>query len=114
MKNMMRHKGYLGTVEYSEEDHLLFGKLAYIRALVSYEGKDVDSLQRAFEEAVDHYLAFCQEAGKEPERPFRGSFNVRTGSDLHRRAVLYAKEHGLNLNALVTTALEKYLAQQHG
>ncbi|MBW1817634.1 MAG: type II toxin-antitoxin system HicB family antitoxin [Deltaproteobacteria bacterium] len=110
MKDMMGHKGYYGSVHYSDEDQVFFGKLEFVRSLVNYEGTDVDSLRKAFEEAVEDYLELCRDENKEPEQPFKGSFNVRTGSDLHRRAALYAKEHGINLNNVVTEALEEYLS----
>jgi predicted HicB family RNase H-like nuclease len=111
MKDMMAYKGYVGSVHYSEEDGLLFGKVEFIRSLISYEGKDIKSLRVAFEEAVDDYLALCAERSLTPEQPFKGSFNVRTGSKLHRRAVLYAKKRDIPLNTLVVEALEKYLTK---
>ena len=109
MKDMMTYKDYMGSVHYSDEDRVFYGKIEFIRSLISYEGTDVDSLRQAFEEAVDDYLELCVEEGREPERPFKGSFNVRTGSDLHRRAATLAREKGVNLNKLVTEALESYL-----
>ncbi|MFH1575123.1 MAG: type II toxin-antitoxin system HicB family antitoxin [Acidobacteriota bacterium] len=109
MKDMMTHRGYAGSVHYSDEDRIFFGKIEFIRNLISYEGTDVDSLRQAFEESVDDYLEACAREGREPERPFKGTFNVRTGSDLHRRAVTYAREKDINLNRLVSDALEAYL-----
>ena len=114
MKDMMSYRGYYGSVHYSDEDEIFHGKLEFIRSLVSYEGTDVRSLRRAFEEAVDDYLELCEEEGKQPEMPFKGSFNVRTGPDLHRRAVLFAKSRGTNLNSIITDALEKYLSAIEG
>ncbi|MCD6355884.1 MAG: type II toxin-antitoxin system HicB family antitoxin [Anaerolineaceae bacterium] len=113
MKDMMQYKGYYGSVHYSGEDQIFFGKIEYIRSLVSYEGSDVKSLKQAFEEAVEDYLELCKNEDVEPDQPFKGSFNVRTGSDLHRKAALYAREKGLNLNNVVTEALEKYLSHAH-
>jgi predicted HicB family RNase H-like nuclease len=84
----------------------------YIRSLLSDEGTDVESLRRAFEEAVDDYLALCKRAGSKPDQSFCGTFNVRTGSDLHRRAVLLAKEQGTTLNRVVSAALQRYLQQE--
>ncbi len=110
MKDMMQYKGYYGSVRYSDEDLVFFGKIEYIRSLVNYEGTDVKSLKQAFEEAVEDYLELCESEGVEPDQPFKGSFNVRTGSDLHRKATLFAREKGLNLNSVVTEALEKYLS----
>jgi predicted HicB family RNase H-like nuclease len=81
MKNMICYKEYFGSVHYSDDDRVLYGKLEYIKSLVNYEGTDVAGLRQAFHEAVDDYLALCTEEGLEPERPFKGSFNVRTGWD---------------------------------
>lgn len=86
MNGMMEYKGYLGSIRYSDADRLFYGEIAYIRDLVSFEGADVDSLEKSFREAVDDYLELRHELGQGPERPFKGSFNVRTGSELHRRA----------------------------
>jgi predicted HicB family RNase H-like nuclease len=114
MKDMMEYQGYLGSVHYSDDDRTFYGKVAYIRSLVSYEGQDVESLKANFEEAVDDYLELCRERGIEPEQPFKGSFNIRPGTALHRRAAIAAQERGINLNRLVTEALEHYLNQtQH-
>jgi len=114
MKDMMSYKGYYGSVHYSDEDQISHGKLEFIRSLVSYEGSDVKTLRAAFEEAVEDYIRLCQEANREPETAFKGSFNVRTGPDLHRRAALFAKAKGLNLNTVVTEALETYLPEGEG
>jgi predicted HicB family RNase H-like nuclease len=112
MTDAMTYKGYLGSVHYSDEDRVLYGKVEYIRSLISYEGTDVDSLRRAFEEAVDDYLDLCKQAGRTPEQPFSGTFNVRTGADLHRRAVLLAKAQGMTLNRVVSEALRRYLQHE--
>lgn len=109
MKDTMTYKGYIGSVHYSDEDRVFYGQVEYIRSLISYEGTDVDGLRRAFEEAVDDYLDLCKKEGKKPEQPFSGTFNVRTGSDLHRRAALLAKERGTSLNRIVSEALQRYL-----
>lgn len=110
MTDMMAYKNYLGSVKYSDEDRVFCGKVEFIRSLISYEGTDVDSLRQAFEESVDEYLAWSTREGRTPEKPFKGTSNVRAGSDLHRRAVMRAREKGINLNSLVSEALEAYLA----
>ena len=112
MKNMMKSKSYYGSVHYSDEDRIFHGKIEFIRSLVNYEGSDVENLRRAFQEAVEDYLDLCQQEGIEPEQSFRGSFNVRTGSELHQKAALYAKARGGSLNNLVADALEQYLSSE--
>lgn len=109
MKDMMKYKGYFGSIEYSDEDGVFFGEIEFIRALVTFEGKSVESLREAFKEAVDDYLDMCEQNGMTPEKPFKGSFNVRTGSELHQRAATYAQNKETTLNQLVVAALEQYL-----
>ena len=75
MKNTMEYKGYIGNVEFSEEDEVFFGKVLDIRSLVSYEGVTEEDLIKDFHDAVDDYLALCEAEGREPERVCKGNFN---------------------------------------
>lgn len=111
MNQTLQYKSYLGAVEYSADDHLLHGALLGIRDAVVYEGKDVDSLESNFRAAVDEYLAFCEAEGKTPDRPFKGSFNVRVNPELHKRLALYAEERNEKLNNVVSQALEAFIAR---
>ena len=56
MNNTMEYKGYVGSVEFSEEDTLFFGKVLGVRALISYEGENARDLVEDFHKAVDDYL----------------------------------------------------------
>ena len=107
MKDMMDYKGYYGSVNYNDQDQVFYGKIELIRDLVSYEGTDVRTLRQSFKDTVDDYLGLCREQGREPNRPFKGSFNVRIGQELHRRAALAALRNGVSLNRFVKQALEK-------
>lgn len=109
MKDMMSYKGYFGSVHFCEDDETLHGKVEFIRSLVTYEGKTAATLKKAFREAVDDYLDLCAQQGIDPEKPFKGSFNVRTGPELHRLAAISAEENGINLNQVVVEALTKHL-----
>ena len=110
MSETLRYEGYDGSVEYSAEDRVLHGRILGIRDMITFEGADVSSLETNFKAAIDEYLAFCKEQGKTPDKPFSGTFNVRTGVELHRRAALYAELHHTKLNNVVRDALEKLLA----
>jgi predicted HicB family RNase H-like nuclease len=112
MSMMLEYKGYYGSVEYSAEDEVLHGRLEFIGDLVTYEAPDAKGLKAAFEEAVDDYLDLCQSEGRKPDVPLKGSFNIRPGRDLHRRAMLYAKRRGMNLNEVVTHSLTSYLDRE--
>ena len=52
----MTYKGYVGTVEYSEEDACLFGRIAGIRDIITYEGESVVEIKTAFDSGrIDVY-----------------------------------------------------------
>lgn len=61
MNNNMEYKGYLGSVEFSEEEAVFFGKIMNIRSLISYDGKNVMELSEQFREAVDEYSSICEQ-----------------------------------------------------
>lgn len=110
MNNIVQYKGYVGSVEFSEEDGILFGKVQGIRSLISYEGSSVRELIDDFHEAVDDYLALCEADGIKPETAYKGSFNVRfKKADTHRRAAIYAMTHKQSLNGFVEACVEKEL-----
>ena len=109
MSNLLSYKNYNGTVEYSKEDECLFGKVVGIKSLLSYEGDSVKELEQNFHNIIDEYLADCEERSVEPERPYKGSFNVRISPELHRNIAVYAIEHGKSLNAAVEEAIGNIL-----
>jgi len=103
--NFLSYKNYTGSVEFSEEDAVFHGKVIGIKSLISFEGDSVSAIIRDFHNAVDEYLKYCAAKGKEPEKPFKGSFNVRINADLHRKLALTASRRGVSLNALVEDAI---------
>lgn len=52
------HRGYTGSVEYSDEDKVYFGKILNIKDLVSYEAETPSKLKIEFEDAVDDYISY--------------------------------------------------------
>lgn len=105
MSDLLSYKNYNGTVEYSNEDSCLFGKVIGIKSLLSYEGISVKELEQDFRTVIDEYLADCIERNVQPEQPYKGSFNVRISPELHRNVAVYAIEHGKSLNAVVEEAI---------
>ena len=61
MNNRLKYKGYEGTVEYSEDDDCLFGKILGIEGLAMYFGDSLESLKKDFCEAVDFHLSHLEE-----------------------------------------------------
>lgn len=109
MKNMMEYKGYFAHIEYSDEDNCFFGTIAGINDVISFEGDSIEELKKAFADAVEDYLGICNRQGKEPQKAYKGSFNVRIDPELHKRAALAASAGGISLNQLVEKAVQNYV-----
>jgi predicted HicB family RNase H-like nuclease len=112
MSALLQHRGYYGSIEASPEDNCLFGKLQFIRALISYEGETVAELAQAFRDAVDDYLQTCVSLEQAPEVPCKGSYNVRVGHELHLAASVAATQQSISLNDLTRKALSEYLGHR--
>jgi predicted HicB family RNase H-like nuclease len=102
----LKYKGYLGSIEVDLDECFVFGKLVFIKDVVSYRAKQVNGLKAAFEAAVDDYLATCAELGDKPDIPCKGTFNVRLGSVLHQRVAIAATREDVSLNEWVKQACE--------
>ena len=114
MNNIMEYKGYVGSVEFSENDGVFYGKVQEIRSLISYEGTNAKELVSDFHGAVDDYLTLCEKEGTAPEIAYKGSFNVRfRNKDNHRRAAIYAMMHEQSLNSFIEEAVEEKLSEVH-
>ena len=109
MNKTLEYNGYSGSIEASTEDGCLHGKILFIEDTITYEAETVPALKAEFNAAVDDYIETCREIGKEPQRPFKGSFNVRIAPDLHRKAVLTAQKESLSLNELASKAINSYV-----
>ena len=92
MNNTIQYKDYVGSIEFSEEDKIFYGKVLGIRSLISYEGENATELIDDFHQAVDDYLELCKKSGQTPETAFKGSFNVRISPELHKKVFVIAME----------------------
>ena len=111
MSDTIKYENYLGTVQYSQEDNVFYGRVTGINDLVTFEGKSVNELNSAFKEAVEDYKELCKIAGKPTDKSYKGSFNVRITPELHRELSRKSVELGLSLNQLVELAIAEKLNQ---
>lgn len=109
MKNILQYRGYFTKIEYSVEDHVLYGKIEGIKDLVNFESENVEEIEQEFRNAVDDYLELCQELGQEPDKIYSGTFNVRISPVLHRTLALQAIKTGDSLNSTVEKAIDLYI-----
>jgi predicted HicB family RNase H-like nuclease len=110
--NTLKYKNYIGSVNFNADDKVFFGKIFGINDLVTFEGETVKELTNAFNESVDDYLATCKELNKEPNKTFKGSFNIRLSKELHKKAAIVASQRSISLNDFVKKAIEYRLSHE--
>jgi predicted HicB family RNase H-like nuclease len=69
---MMIYKGYTANLEVDVEAGIIFGRVLDINDVVTFKGKTVEEGVQEFHKSVDDYLAFCEDLGEEPSKPFSG------------------------------------------
>ena len=107
--DLLTYKGFIGSVHFSAEDEVFFGKVEGINDLITFEGDSVTELKRAFHYVVDEHIKDCAKENVPVEKSYKGSFNLRLTPDLHRRAAIAAKSQGSTLNAFVRESIERRL-----
>lgn len=113
MSNLIKYKDYYGSVEYSAEDRVFHGKIEFINDLVTFEATTVNDLEKEFEYAVDDYIETCEELGREPQKAFKGLFNVRVKPELHKKAAIAAINKKISLNKFVENAISNEVSNPH-
>lgn len=109
--NTFTYKDYIGSVSFSSEDEVFYGRIEHINDLITFESVNAHDLKKAFEEAVDDYINFCEEKGVKADKPFKGSFNVRVKPSIHKLAYQKAIQQGMSLNKFIEITLEKELKE---
>ena len=107
MKDIIIYNDYIGSVHYSADDEIFFGKIEGINDSIGFEGSSVRELTSAFQEAVEDYTELCQLNGKEPEKAYKGSFNIRIRPELHKQVAQKALIEGKSLNQYIEDAIEE-------
>lgn len=110
MKNVLEYKGYHAKIEFDSEELVLRGKIEGIKDLVNFESANPSDIVEEFHLAVDDYLEFCKEVGREPDKEYKGTFNIRISPELHKKLVIVAMMNGDTLNATVEKAIAEYVS----
>ena len=108
----LENKGFIGSVHYSDEDQVFYGKIEGVNDLVTFEGISVKELKESFKEAIEDYIELCKELEKDRHKSFKGSLNIRIKPELHRKAFNKAKVSNITLNQLISKAIEKEVTEQ--
>jgi len=111
MNNIIEYKDYIGSVEYSSEDRCFYGKIEMIDDLVTFEATTVDELEINFKNSVDEYIQTCIELKREPQKTYKGVFNIRIEPSLHKKIYKEALKTGMSLNSFVKETLNSRVNQ---
>ncbi|MCF8359627.1 MAG: type II toxin-antitoxin system HicB family antitoxin [Prolixibacteraceae bacterium] len=109
MKDVLKYKGFIGSVHFSAEDGVFFGKIEGINDLVTFEGSSVKELTDAFHYVVDEHIKDCEKENVDAGKSYKGSFNIRISPELHRRIATSAKTKGLSINKYINEVLSEYV-----
>ncbi|NGX34538.1 MAG: hypothetical protein K1060chlam1_00891 [Candidatus Anoxychlamydiales bacterium] len=104
---MMKYKGYLGHVIYDDKAKIFHGHVIGIKDVITFQGKNVSELEKAFKDSVNDYLDFCKKRKEKPNKPYSGKFNVRIPPELHAKLDIAAKTNRESINSFVVHTLEK-------
>lgn len=59
------YKGYVGSIEIDIENAIHCGRILKIDDFVNYEAENIIDLEKQFHKAVDDYIEFKKDVGKE-------------------------------------------------
>lgn len=113
MNDILQYKDYYADIHFSAEDEVFYGQLIGINDLVNFEAESVKELKKAFTEAVEDYLSTCKKLNKLPDKTYKGSFNVRIPSQLHRQAAIFAAMKKVTLNDFVKYAIDSAVSREN-
>jgi predicted HicB family RNase H-like nuclease len=102
---MMTYKGYTASLEIDVEAGIIFGRVLDINDVVTFIGKTVEEARQEFYKSVDDYLAFCEDLGEEPQKPFSGKLPFRTTPERHHKIFIAANKAGKSINAWMDEVL---------
>lgn len=115
MKNsMLEYKGYHASIEFDADDNIFVGEVFGITDSLNFHGESVKELKQMFEQSIDNYLEICDQIGKQPDKEFKGSFNIRITPELHKKVALEAAKQKITLNQYVSNAIEKSFEKKEG
>jgi predicted HicB family RNase H-like nuclease len=101
----MKYMGYEGSISYDDDDEVFHGEVINTKDVITFQGRSVRELKKAFKDSIDDYLAFCAERGEKPEKPFSGNLVIRIDPELHKKLATQARKKKKSLNALIEERL---------
>lgn len=109
---MLNYKNYIGAIDFDDEALIFHGTVINTKDTITFQGKSAKELKQAFIDSVEDYLAFCEEKGEAPDKPFSGKFNLRLTPELHKQAYIASTMAGLSLNKWIKGIIYQAVQQR--
>ena len=109
MKNLLKYKEYHAKIELDTDEGFFIGTVIGINDELIFHGESYKELEEMFQQSIDNYLEMCKAFGKNPEKEYKGSFNVRVSAELHKKLDIYAMSHEKTMNQVVSEAIEQHI-----
>ena len=109
MKDVLTYKGFIGSVHFSAEDRVFYGKVEGVNDLISFEGETVDQLETGFKQMIDEHIIDCKKDNLPIEKSYKGNLNIRLSPEIHRKVAKNAALKGISLNQYINEAIERSL-----
>ncbi len=87
---MLKHKGYTGKFEYDNDRDILFGRVIDVDAVVTFYGRSIKEVKRAFVDSVETHSDTCEKKKISPKKSFSGNIRLIIAPKIHRMAYLKA------------------------
>lgn len=65
----LTYKGYRGSIRFSAQDKVFWGKIEDIEGLITFEAEHAKDFEVHFRNAVDAYLEDCRSLALPPQQP---------------------------------------------
>ena len=110
MKDVMKYKGFIGSVHYASEDRVFYGRVEGINDLITFEGSTVDELEEGFKYMIEEHIKDCRKNDVPIEKSYKGNLNIRLSPEVHKKAARNASLKGISLNQYINDAINKEIA----
>src|SRR3989338_1512919 len=111
---MITYKNYVAKVEFDPEAKLFHGEVIGTQDVITFQGKSVGELEKAFKDSIEDYLEFCEKKKKKPEKSFSGRLNLRLDPDTHRKVAVLSSAEKQSNNQWINAAIEEKIKRQPG
>ena len=110
MKDIIKYKGFIGSVHYAAEDRVFYGKIEGVNDLITFEGSSVDELEEGLKFMVDEHIKDCTNKNIPIEKSYKGNLNIRLSPELHKKAAPNATLKGISINQYINDAIRTQIS----